>query len=96
LAPGGLLLATVHGKFATMLKFPGKNPREILKNGIYDEIICEHADGVCPEDYYRYVYQNKEYTMREYSRYFEILEYIEKGAVGVQDQIVMRKRNPQP
>ena len=92
LSPGGLFLATVLGKFATMIKFPGNKSKEILQTAIHDEIICEHADGVCPEDYYRYVYQTKAYTIREYSKYFDVLEYIEKGAAGRQDLIVMKKR----
>jgi SAM-dependent methyltransferase len=94
LAPGGLFLATVHGKFATMLKFPGKKSKEILKNGICDEDICGHAEGVCPEEYYRYTYQTKAYSIKEYSRFFDVLDYIEKGAIGIQDLIVMRKREP--
>jgi SAM-dependent methyltransferase len=93
LAPGGLFLATVHGEFAAAFRFPGRTARDILRDGIYDGVDCGTLDGIVPEGYYRAVFQTREYTMREYSRYFEVLEYREAGGLNFQDMVVMRKRS---
>ena len=61
--------------------------------GILDHIPDPALDGVAPSGYYRGVYQSRAYTMREWSRYFEILEYIEQGLGGYQDLVVMRRRS---
>lgn len=93
LASGGLFLATVQGEFAAMFSFPGRKFREVLRNGIYDDMADAALDGVAPKGYYRSVFQTEAYTLREYSRFFDILEYIEAGGTGFQDLLVMRKRD---
>lgn len=92
LAPDGLFLATVHGEFATTFMIPGAKARAVLESGIYDEIESGTLDGAAHEGYYRAVFQTKEYTLKRYSRYFEVLEYIEGGALNFQDLVVMRKK----
>jgi SAM-dependent methyltransferase len=94
LAPGGLFLTTVHGELATQLKFPGKKIKKVLKGGIFDVMDDERLDGIAPKGYYRAVYQTKEYTLKEWSRYFEILEYKEGGVGHYQDVVVMMRRDP--
>jgi SAM-dependent methyltransferase len=91
LTPGGLFLATFHGEFAALFNFPGKKIKEVLKDGICD-INDEHLGSIAPKGYYRGVFQSKEYTIKEWSRYFEILEYKERGGANYQDLIVMRRR----
>jgi len=90
LAPGGLFLATVHGKLATRSSFPPNEAEEIIRNGIHDLAVGKF-DGIAPEGYYRAIYQMKEYSLKEYSRYFLILEYLAGGALNHQDLIVMKK-----
>ena len=92
LAPGGLFLTTVHGEFATKLKFPRKEIKEVLKGGIFDGMVDRSLDGIAPKGYYRGVFQTKEYTLKEWARYFEIIEYKEGAGGEYQDLIVMRKR----
>jgi hypothetical protein len=94
LAPGGLFLTTVHGELATQLKFHGKEIKKVLKGGIFDVMDDERLDGIAPKGYYRAVYQTKEYTLKEWSRYFEILEYKEGGVGHYQDVVVMMRRDP--
>ncbi len=94
LAPGGLFVATVHGEFATLLKFPGKDIKEFLKDGIYDVLEDGSLEGIAPGGYYRAVFQTNEYTLKEWSRYFEILEYKEGGVGHNQDVVVMMRRDP--
>lgn len=90
LSPGGLFLTSVHGEFATWFCFP-EDAENILKNGIYELVVDNGLDGIAPEGYYRAVYQTKEYTLKEWSPYFEILEYGEGKANYYQDLVVMKK-----
>ena len=91
LAPGGLFLTTVHGEFATMTSFPEDQACQMLSSGIHDSLKDANLDGVAPEDYYRSVFQTKKYTVNKFSRYFEVLEYKERGALNFQDLVIMRK-----
>jgi hypothetical protein len=91
LSPGGLLLASVHGEFAAYFCFP-ETFRDILKRRIYDEMLDPALDGIAPAGYYRGTLQSKEYTNTVYSKYFEILEYKERGSSNHQDIVVMKKR----
>lgn len=90
IAPGGLFLASTHGEFAAQFAFP-KNFSRILRHGIFDERLDRTLDGVAPKGYYRDVYQTREYTIREWSKHFEILEYIPRGMGNFQDLVVMRR-----
>jgi SAM-dependent methyltransferase len=87
----GLLLATVHGGCATFFQFQNK-AKEILKDGIHDGSIVDTLGDIAPKDYYRATYQSQEYTKREFGKYFEVLDYIEKGSSNFQDMVVMRKK----
>jgi SAM-dependent methyltransferase len=90
IAPGGLFLASTHGSFAAYFEHLGDSPA-LLRDGIIDNITDDSLDGIAPQGYYRGVFQTREYTVREWSRYFEIVEYIERG-VNFQDLVVMRRR----
>ncbi len=63
----------------------------LLRDGIVSDVINPSLDRIAPDGYYRDVYQTREYTVREWSRYFEILEYIERGVMNHQDLVVMRR-----
>jgi SAM-dependent methyltransferase len=89
-APGGLFLASTHGVFAARFAFPETFAR-LLRDGIYFGVRNPSLGGIVPEGYYRDVYQTREYTVREWSRYFEIREYIERGIGNHQDLVVMRR-----
>ncbi len=91
LTPGGIFLATTHGQFA--LQFAHASLTAAFPpEGIYDSHLDPTLDAIAPKDYYRATYQSKEYTLREFGKHFEILEYIERGATNFQDVVVMRKR----
>lgn len=101
LAPGGLFLASVHGRFAADFAFPpGKSFLQRLRHRIrgpavfgsgFSDSLEDHAlDGIAPDGYYRGTFQTRAYTLREWSRYFEILEVVE-GCPAYQDLVVMRR-----
>jgi len=87
----GLLLATVHGEFAALFQFQTK-AKSILETGIHDGSIDNTLGDIAPNGYYRATFQSQEYTRREFGKYFEVLEYIEKGSLNFQDLVVMRKK----
>lgn len=89
-APGGLFIASVHGEFASYFVFPD-SMNEILKNGIYDDILDNHLDGIAPNNYYRATFQTKEYTHAVFSQCFEIVDYVERGCSNYQDLVIMKK-----
>ncbi len=104
ITPGGLPIASVHGLFAASFAFLPTRlrrfvpriwdrliPRAVLRKGISDTIVDHTLDGIAPEGYYRGVFQTRKYTVREWSKFFEILEYIEGGAGNFQDLIVMKR-----
>jgi SAM-dependent methyltransferase len=80
IAPGGLLLVSVHGDFAAT---SFNNHPEVKKE--------VETDGIAPDSYYRGTFQSKAYTCREFARYFKVLDYIELGMGNLQDLVVMKK-----
>ncbi len=90
--PGGYLFVTVQGEFAALPNLLQGKLNEELRDGIHDEIRDPRIGEVAPPGYYRSVFQTKEYTLREWSRYFEILECRMGGAGNHHDLIVMRNR----
>ena len=91
LSPGGLFLATINGGFAYSF---AKGARGIAfpPSGIEDCVEDDTLVGIAPKGYYRGTYQAKDYTIREFGRYFQILEYVERGAMNFQDLVVVRKQ----
>ena len=89
ITPGGLFIASTHGESAALSE-PGASV-EIARHGIFDKIQDPVLNGIAPEGYYRGTFQSREYTLREWSKYFEIVEYIERGISNHQDLIVMRR-----
>jgi hypothetical protein len=88
--PGGLLYVSVHGEFAASFA-PSHVRDEMMKNGISDSSIDSNLDGIAPEGYYRGVYQEKTYTVKEWGKYFRILDYKERGMGNFQDLVVLKK-----
>jgi SAM-dependent methyltransferase len=108
LAPGGLFLASVHGRWAAYFwdsskrspvrKFFAKARESLfgpppLAADFSDSTLDAALDGIAPEGYYRGVFQSRRYTENEWSRYFEVLEFIEAGMASYQDLVIMRSRD---
>jgi len=92
LAPQGLLVATVHGEFATSFALQGK--MELMPaDGFWDATLDPTLDGIAPDGYYRSTYQARSYTEREFSKWFDVVDYVERGAESFQDVVVMRARD---
>ncbi len=102
--PGGIVVASVHGRFASSFAFrsldfclEGRAWHYLLAlrmtaTGFVD-LVDRSFDGLAPGDYYRQSFQTPRFTMRAWSKHFEILEYVE-GALAYQDVVVMRQEGP--
>jgi 2-polyprenyl-3-methyl-5-hydroxy-6-metoxy-1,4-benzoquinol methylase len=99
--PGGIVVASVHGRFAASFAFRSLDlnlegrlwhywlASTMAAKGFVD-LEDRSFDGVVPDKYYRRSFQTPRFTMRTWSRQFSILEYVE-GALGYQDIVVMRR-----
>lgn len=99
LVPGGYFLASTHGDFAHRLTASRRPlwkrllalgmPRQL--SGIDDTQRDNALDGIAPRGYYRAVYQSREYTVSTCSKYFRVVDYIERGLHGFQDLVILRR-----
>ncbi|MDQ2922656.1 MAG: glycosyltransferase [Acidobacteriota bacterium] len=81
IVPGGLFLASIVTTFPLA---------QIPEDGIYDDVVDVRLEGIAPDGYYRSTHQTRDYTVREWSSYFEVLEFTENGIESSQDLVVMR------
>jgi len=85
LRPGGVLLATVHGKEAA------RHFGLLSVKGIEDHYLDPFMAGVLPADYYRTVLQTEEYTREAWGKSdLEIIAYAE-SVIGRHDLVVLGK-----
>lgn len=89
MTPGGFFFASVHGEFAA--SFVPHVQNDVIRTGISDRLYDSNLDGIAPEGYYRGVFQTKAYTLREWGRYFKIIDYVDRGMGNFQDMVVMQK-----
>jgi SAM-dependent methyltransferase len=89
LRPGGLLIATVHGR-AVAEEFGVRN-----LTGIQDHYLDPFMAGVLPASYYRTVLQDEVYTRNAWSECFDVIGY-EKAGLELHDLVVCRSRMAQP
>lgn len=87
--PGAYLLLTTHGEHH-ISRVPIETQRLIRQKGIFYDWTTELTEGL--PDFYKATYHTRDYIEREWSRYFDILDYIPRGSEGHQDLIVCRKR----
>ncbi len=92
LKPGGTFIATIHGVSAAKVILPPEEVKLLEKEGIHDATRDTVLEDVAPDDYYRACFQSKDYTINQWSRYFDIVDYVEQGASNYHDIVVMRKQ----
>jgi len=90
LKPGGLLFITIHGKHAIELINPSSYVKEVfLKKGF---VFTNNpvSEELFPE-FYGTCYISKDYILENFSKYFEITDYVIKGHFHLQDIVMLRK-----
>jgi SAM-dependent methyltransferase len=90
--PGGINLLSVHGKHVREAKgFTTAMTTELLNKGIlFMQISDPRWNGIFP-DFYQKTFHTEEYIRKTWSRYFEVVNYIERGIGNFQDLVVLRK-----
>jgi SAM-dependent methyltransferase len=89
--PGGFFLASTHGTGAAARLLRRGDRFRMAWSGVYDGIQDQALAGIAPDSYYRTTFQTRRYTLREWGRHFEVVDYIEQGLGGFQDLVVMRR-----
>ncbi|MEP7290344.1 MAG: class I SAM-dependent methyltransferase [Chloroflexota bacterium] len=88
LKPGGIIAVSLHGEAITPGHF---KPWVAGGKGFFDtdsEQRFEFA-AYATIDYYRSTFHTRAYVMREWSKYFRVLDYIERGINGYQDLVIL-------
>ena len=92
-SPGGILILSVSGeKSRGTWDFPEQDKPRLAENGIIFYVTQTgryKLDGL--PDFYQHTVHTKEYVMREWSKYFNILSYIEAGINNHQDAVILMK-----
>jgi SAM-dependent methyltransferase len=93
--PGAILLLSVHGAFVCAQKgFSGDIAEELKRKGM---LFLKSSDprlkGLFP-DFYQNAFHTKEYIVQTWSKYFEIVSYLERGIENYQDLVVLQKHQP--
>lgn len=92
MAPGGLLIATVHGETAARTLLTSEVYRQWEHEGFYDGIHDERMLGIAPEGYYRASFQSRAWVETHWTRAFDLLDHAEHAASRYHDIVVLRKR----
>jgi ubiquinone/menaquinone biosynthesis C-methylase UbiE len=91
LAPRGLLLASLHRTIAASVAHPPWKAALVHKAGIVDDTPDGALGDIVEAGYYNSTFQTPEYTKREWSKHFEMVDYVVGGMHNYQDLAVMRK-----
>jgi SAM-dependent methyltransferase len=96
LAPGGLLVMSLQGLFAAAIRFPPKVIADMVQDGFVNGSRHDALHPPAPEygKFYRGgFYWTPDFVAREWTKFFDILEYDEGMLNYDQDLVVMRRRN---
>ncbi len=95
LKPGGIFLATTHGRHSLTSCTAGEL-RELEARGIVHRVDRKgrfKLDGL--PDSYQTTFHTREYVARSWSRFFGVVDHVE-GWLGDQDLVVLRRRSIDP
>lgn len=88
----GIIILTVHGE-STISKLAPSNQIRIHSYGFMFETGSTGSLKLDKlPDFYQTAYHTKEYIYRDWSAYFDVLHYLERGINNHQDAVILRKR----
>lgn len=93
LAPGGLLIATLHGETAARTLLNPADYRRFRREGQFDGLRDGRLGDIAPEGYYRASFQTKEYAQSRWEGLFETAEHAEHAASRYHDIALFKKRD---
>ena len=89
LKPNGFAIVSVHGEFHRQIKQSEIEILEGFKFKVLEKGIFKR-DGL--PDFYQDAQHTRNYIMKVWSRYFDVVNYIEKGINGHQDAVVLKSK----
>jgi len=88
--PGGMLLLTVHGDFISSHSLPADLLEKRRREG-FVFLANDYWKGKFP-DWYQTAYHTKEYVRREWAKFFDVVDYVDRGVNRHQDLVVLKAR----
>ena len=89
--PGATIILTVHGEYCINM-LPSSYQSQIHSYGF---MFVTDATGRLKidklPDFYQTAYHTQEYIHREWSTYFDVIHYLERGINNHQDAVILRK-----
>jgi ubiquinone/menaquinone biosynthesis C-methylase UbiE len=90
--PGSTVLATVHGELTYENCFPSER-KQLREHGFFYRIDRKGKFKLDQlPDSYQTTFHTRDYVMRHWSKWFEVIEYIEAGLQGHQDVVILKRR----
>jgi hypothetical protein len=87
--PDGIVLLSVHGSYYLNNLQPDMVAQVGAKGLLF--VVSDGWKNVFP-DWYQIALHTQEYVLKQYGRYFDVLDYIPGGMNTVQDLVVLRRR----
>lgn len=92
--PGATIILTVHGNTAVrgLRMLDSSIEEKVNERGFFFLNLSKgkfKADGF--PDFYQTTFHTQEYVRREWSAYFDIVDYVDRGITDFQDAVVLRK-----
>lgn len=90
--PNAILILTIHGQYAQSISnLPSVAISQLYRSGF---LFVKGTDwkGIFP-DYYQNTFHTKAYVLEKWSKYFRIVDYIEKGLNNHQDLVILEKED---
>ena len=87
--PNAILIITVHDGKQKWKDLSSERLTELQKNGFLFR-ITDDKKGIFPS-WYQTAYHTKEYVLNVFSKYFKVLDYVERGINNFQDLVVVQK-----
>jgi ubiquinone/menaquinone biosynthesis C-methylase UbiE len=88
---GAILILTIHGR-SVFHQLSGSKQEELATKGIYFDVgqtgMFKH-DGL--PDFYQTTYHTRSYIDDQWSKFFKIIGYVEKGMNNHQDAVILQK-----
>jgi SAM-dependent methyltransferase len=90
--PGAILILTVHGDFCIQTLSASLQSRARSRGFVF--VVRETGRLRIDKlpDTYQSSYHTQEYVRREWSAYFEVVRYVERGINTLQDAVLLRRR----
>jgi SAM-dependent methyltransferase len=91
LAPGGLLLASLHGATCWGPRLPSRTISTLRRNGMI--FARTGTDNGIHPDWYQVAWHTEEYVRSHWATLFDIREYLPRGLHDYQDVVIAQKQN---